>query len=361
MSQNRFWNLLAKKFSGEAMPEEVQELEKLLRNNPEWVFAAEQIEALWKLQAKEDDRYEAELAFELHLHKQNRNGLYFPELHSPAVVPSLVNPKKFSRFRVIALAVLGSVVLFMSGLTWNNLASKKEVLLKKGLSEVSTKPGSKSKLVLPDSTVVWLNAGSRLTYNEQFGVSNRNTTLTGEAFFDVKKSSVPFIILAGQVHIKVMGTSFNVKSYPNEKTTETTLIRGRVEITLDHRPGEKFILRPNEKLVVSNELEEVKQKQVEKKEPLVVLANLTHTGDNTIIETSWVDNKLVFQDESFIDVARKMERWYGVSIDIRDEKIAQYHLTGTFENETISQALSALQITAPFNFTFSQNKIFITQ
>src|SRR5436305_14439410 len=124
MSQNRFWNLLAKKLSGEAMPEEVEELEKLLRENPEWVFAAEQIEALWKLQAREEDLYEAELAFELHLHKQNRNGLSHPELETPAIPPSSKKSNRFSRISVMGLAILGSVILFVAGLFWNNLVHK---------------------------------------------------------------------------------------------------------------------------------------------------------------------------------------------------------------------------------------------
>src|SRR5439155_11477239 len=132
---------------------------KLLRENPEWVFAAEQIEALWKLRAREEDLYEAELAFELHLHKQNRNGLSLPELETPSTPPSSEKSSRFSRISVMGLAILGSVILFIAGLFWNNLVHKNEPLLKKGLSEVSTKPGSKSRLILPDSTVVWLNAG----------------------------------------------------------------------------------------------------------------------------------------------------------------------------------------------------------
>ena len=94
---------------------------------------------------------------------------------------------------------------------------------------------------------------------------------------------------------------------------------------------------------------------------IVVLSGLTHSkNDNTIIETSWVQNKLVFQDESFAEIVKKLERWYDVRIEIRDEKLGQLRMTGTFENETIRQALTALQIASPFNFNMNQSMIDIT-
>lgn len=367
MTENRFWNLLAKKLSGEALPGEITELEEMMKLHPEWVYAAEHMEDLWKLPVREDI-YDSEVAFELHLERHHKNGLNFPELQTPAAIEELTaedtrprRKKWLAALTVVLILMVAGAFAWPFGHTDKNAASDK-----KGFSEVSTRLGSKSRLVLPDSTVVWLNAGSKLTYSEQFGVTNRNTTLEGEAFFDVKHSNIPFIIHAHTIQIKVMGTAFNVKSYPNEKTTETSLIRGRVEITLDRRPGEKFILKPNEKLVVANEMEESHTEtaaaQPQKKEPIVVLSGLTHSrDDNTIIETSWVDNRLVFQDESFDDIIRKLERWYDVRIELRGEKLAQVRMTGTFENETVKQALTALQIASPFSFSMGpDNTIIIT-
>jgi ferric-dicitrate binding protein FerR (iron transport regulator) len=369
MTENRFWNLLAKKLSGEALPNELAELEQLMKLHPEWVYAAEHIESLWKLKAREDI-YDSEVAFELHLENNQRNGLHFPELDTPATITELTQEPQRPKKRWITVSAVLLLLLLGGAFFWYGSAGKRDADMdKKGFSEVTTRLGSKTKLLLPDSTVVWLNAGSKLTYGEQFGVNNRNTTLVGEAFFDVRKSSIPFIIHAHSVQIKVMGTAFNVKSYANEKTTETSLIRGRVEITLDKRPGEKFILKPNEKLVVANEMEDQKPEALaqipeplqQRKEPMVVLSGLTRSkDDNTIIETSWVENKLIFQDESFADIIRKLERWYDVHIDIRNEKLAQVRMTGTFENETVKQALTALQIASPFNFSISQKNITIT-
>ncbi len=115
----------------------------------------------------------------------------------------------------------------------------------------------------------------------------------------------PFIIHTTKIDIKVLGTRFDVKSYPSDKTTEATLIRGSIEVSFKDRPTEKIILKPNEKIVVANTSTETvaaTAKPVSKPtdEPIVSLRGLTHeekTG--AILETAWVDNKLIFRDESF--------------------------------------------------------------
>jgi ferric-dicitrate binding protein FerR (iron transport regulator) len=358
MSQNRYWNLLAKKLSGEALPEELHELEALMRDNPEWIYPAEHVQGIFGLRIPEKDNYDAELAFEMHLSRMKEAGQELPQLEMQEAMPA---PQKRSKGILYFSGTALIVLLLISWLWRNGASSQKNLPEPKKFSEVSTRPGSRTRLVLPDSSVVWLNAGSRLTYNEGFGNSNRITSLSGEAFFDVKKDRMPFIIHAGRVQIKVLGTAFNVKSYPSEKTTETSLIRGRVEITMDQRPGEKFILKPNEKLVVANETPGKKDQPEKEQEPIVVLRALTHAKDNSIIETSWVENKLVFQDESFYDLAKRMERWYGVSIRFDNDRLAAERLSGTFTTETVQQAMEELQLAIPFQFSIHANEILITQ
>jgi len=351
MNQNHFWNLLAKKLSGEASADEMAELESLVKAHPELTFPAQHIADLWTLNDGEKNG-EAEEAFQQHLQK-----LQTHEGNAAAQQKQRKRPKRLSWIMVSVTGVL----LIAFGWFAFNIGQPKTTKPLAQKAEIYTRQGARTKLVLPDSSVVWLNAGSKLTYEPDFGSSNRNTTLTGEAFFDVKKSSLPFLIHANGVHIKVLGTAFNVKSYPNEQTTETSLIRGRVEITLDKRPGESIILKPNEKLIVSNRLPEGKKKE-QNVQPIVVLKELTRVNDSLLAETSWVENKLVFHDESLEEVARKMERWYNVVIEIKDEKLAQLHVGGgPFENESIEQALNALQIAFSFSFTEKGKYITITR
>lgn len=360
MSQNRFLYLLAKKIAGEALPEELLELDSLIKHNPDWAYQAEHI-LQFSTFKNVNDKQDAELAFEKHLSRMKEAGVDFPQPEASQTdfqVRHRSKPRKLFAYSASIAAVL---IFLAAGLAWLNSGEKKiQPVQEKNFSEVSSPIGSRTKLVLPDSTVVWLNAGSKLTYNEQFGSTNRNTTLIGEAFFDVKHSSVPFTIHANKLQIRVLGTAFNVRAYPDEKTTETSLIRGHVEIRLDKKPDRPFYLEPNEKLIVANEPDEIRTR-VQNKDPLVVYKGLTRTVDSTIVETSWVRNELIFQDEDFREVAMKMEKWYGVAIEFKDEKIAGERLSGTFTSESIQEALIALQLTTKFHYTIKGNLITITQ
>ena len=101
--------------------------------------------------------------------------------------------------------------------------------------------------------MAWLNADSKLTYDENFRGDYREVSLEGEAFFDVVKDKTrPFIIHTKTLDIRVLGTAFNVSAYESEKNTETALFRGSVEVTLHNNPEKKIVLKPNEKLMVNN-------------------------------------------------------------------------------------------------------------
>lgn len=360
MSQSLFWNLFAKKLNGEASPDELLMLDNLVRENPGLVYQAEQIEHVWNKKACTDP-YESELAFELLLNHLKEKGIDLQNPESTLIRQPVSSISiKRSRLRKWMVPAVLSIFLLITALVWKE-STQSSPRGQKNYGEISTRPGSKTKLVLPDSTVVWLNAGSKLTYGEDFGISNRNTTLVGEAFFDVKRNSVPFIIHAGAVQIRVLGTAFNVKAYPNERTTETSVLRGKVEVTLNKRPDEPFVLRPDEKLIVSNAAEKRKAVVSEKKEPIAVLGSITRSDDSTILETSWVQNKLIFNDESFADVAKKMERWYDVKITFKDEEVANYHLHGSFTTETIHEALDALRIGSRFSYKIEGQNITIAK
>lgn len=141
-------------------------------------------------------------------------------------------------------------------------------------------------------------------------------------------------------------------------------------MTLKNRPSEKIYLKPNEKLTLLNDNivtpaiinSKSARNLVEVPEAMVTIGHLTHLNiDSTIVETSWVENKLEFRSEAFEDVASKMEKWYGVNINIADEDLKKEHLTGSFETETVEQALLALQYTTKFRFTINKNAITITK
>ncbi|MGZ3922291.1 MAG: FecR family protein [Flavisolibacter sp.] len=315
---------------------------------------ATRIRHIWQKKAA-NFKEESEIAFERHLERMMAADIELPLQHDRSYHSRRTVSKRATSFLLIVTVLVGAIVSLS-----RRDAFRKPLYpgTRNTHSEISSPLGSKTKLVLPDGTRVWLNAGSKLTYNEQFGITNRSTSLTGEAFFDVIKNATPFTIRANKIQIKVLGTAFNVKAYPDEKTTETSLLRGKVEVTLDRRPGETVILKPNEKLIVSNE-EVTKMAGVQKRRPMVIIGELTHVNDTTIVETSWVHNELIFQDEAFIEVARQMERWYGVNIEFNDQKLAKERLSGTFTTETIQDALNALQYSTRFHYSVKGNLVTI--
>lgn len=364
MTADRFWDLLSKKISSEATDAEQKELDTMLLNHPDLRHTAEALSIFENQVIPFDENHEAEEAFEKHIEKiRNTDGDFheqYPNYNSET------HPKKGSKkwwLPVLAFAAVTiSVFIFK-----NNLIFDKAVPVSKIQSQVTTKPGSKTQIKLPDGSVVWLNASSNLTYGEDFGKKFREVNLTGEAFFDVAKDAAhPFIIHTAIVDVKVLGTAFNVRSYPNDANTETSVLRGKVEVTVKNRENTRYYLKPNEKVIVANSVltaaRSVERKQQDIK-PIVSIQPLTYYRvDSSIIETSWVENKLVFQEnETFREVALKMERWYGVHISFADDRVAEYRMYGSFTNETIKQALDALKIGFNFNYRINKDEIIITK
>jgi ferric-dicitrate binding protein FerR (iron transport regulator) len=281
-------------------------------------------------------------------------------------MPFLLHGSRKIRMRKLIIAASILIVLTAGLFLYlNNPTPVEQVQDDAVLATVTTKFGSRSNMQLPDGSKVWLNSGSTITYDKQFGKTIREVTLSGEAFFDVVKNpEKPFIIHTQSMDIKVLGTQFNVKSYANDKLSEASLIQGSLEVSLKRR-SEKILLKPNEKIVVMNE-RMVKDTTlvIEKSNPsesIIAVQKLHYTRtDSSVVETSWVDNKLSFQDESFEDIAIRMERWYGTRIRFQDPEIKSWRFTGTFTNETIGQALEALQFTASFHYSTYDNTIVIT-
>ncbi|TDX00865.1 FecR family protein [Dinghuibacter silviterrae] len=221
---------------------------------------------------------------------------------------------------------------------------------------------SKTRITLPDGTFVVLNKNSQISYNRDFGVRQREITLTGEAYFDVARNeSVPLVVKAGPVHITVLGTAFNVRAYAADSTIETSLIRGSIEVSSSGDPGRTILMRPYEKIVFSKAPAANTRKA--KEEPSFVMLDRIkpNTADSSINEIVWTQDRLVFQKEPFQSVAWKMERWYGVKINFSDTGSRNLLITGSLEKENLAEALNALQQLSPFDYTVDRGVVTISK
>jgi transmembrane sensor len=366
MNDSRLWALLARKYNNEISEEELAELELLLKQQDVFQFN-ELLSDLHKLPLEKittaEDALKSREAIRLSLataHIDNTE-------HATQDDHSFVETVRASRSPKILYAVSGvaAACFIVFFLFWHSNQAVKQVTQPVAVSEVVTNGGSKSTVHLPDGSLVILNTGSKLVYNKDFGVEGREIYLTGEAFFDIAHNEkIPLTVHAGNVDIKVKGTAFNVKAYSEDSIVEAALIRGSIEVFSNNDPERKILLRPNEKILIgksstiTSSEKDVKHSSI--KEEIFSLGKIKpNPSDSSISEIAWIENKLAFYKEPFESLAKKMERWYNVSIHFTDDRLEKLTFTGSFEKEDIVQALDALRQSTPFQYTIENRKVII--
>ena len=159
----------------------------------------------------------------------------------------------------------------------------------------------------------------------------------------------------------MLGTAFNVKAYDVESHSETSLIHGSIEVTLNDRVSDPILLQPHEKLIIQNNISVQNKinipignnlKQTAVKGTQYSLTNLTYSPsiDSAAVETLWLKNKLVFTNEDFESIAADMERWYGIKIVFDHKELKSFRFTANFTNETPLEVFESLRITENFHF-----------
>ncbi|AUP77419.1 FecR family protein [Flavivirga eckloniae] len=198
--------------------------------------------------------------------------------------------------------------------------------------EVSAPLGSRVQFTLPDSSMGWLNSGSKIKYPAKFG-KTRDVELTGEAWFDVKKNaSKPFNVYASNVNISVLGTQFNVSAYQNEKV-DVVLETGKVKLK-QLNTSEELEMDPQDRVVINTEDNSVDKTKLEE----------------AYKYSSWKEGKLIFRNDPINEVAKRLSRWYNVSVDIENKNDKDLRLRATFVDEDIEEVLRLLKMSFPIDY-----------
>lgn len=381
MKEELFWILLSKKLTGEASEAELLHLTELIENNASLASISENLVELWDTTPEKGvSNQVAQDAFLTHIVRLKAIDPSFQATdestkeESPFEIPHyrlqmlFSKPKKLAAysFSLLAIVFIGFQVYF------NNFTKVAPVDLN-NLNELTINPGSKSKITLPDGSLVWVNSGSKLSYASNFAGKFREVYLNGEAYFEVTKNpSKPFIVHTSGIDIKVLGTEFNVKAFEVEPTIEATLIKGSIEVSKkDDVHGASVMLKPHEKLVYKKLLEKnyyaksnlnkevIKAQPADLKSLIIIKPINQHIPDSDIVETAWLKNKFVFEDESLDNLALRMERWYNIKIYIQDQELRGYRVSGSFVDETAEQALNELKLLIPFNYKIKNNEFII--
>ncbi|SNY99372.1 FecR family protein [Flagellimonas pacifica] len=214
------------------------------------------------------------------------------------------------------------------------------------LVHVSTTIGEKKNIILPDGTQVTLNANSQLEYPEIFNDSLREISLNGEAYFKViRNEHKPLLVNTNSpIKIRVLGTVFNIKSYPEEKHVRTTLVSGKVEVIKQNDNGEVLVLQPSEQATYHKESEQINVETVQ--------------SENVI---SWKQDRLIFDDTPLSQVILDLERKFKVKFKVDSPELLDYKYTGTFSTIALEDVLKLLSISSPINYRLADNIITLTK
>ncbi len=268
---------------------------------------------------------------------------------------------------VLLLALITSSIFYMR---------MKQDLLSQQWHSITTPLGAKTIITLPDGSTIWLNAGSSLKYSNEFGRKNREVHLSGEAFFDVfHDPSLLFQVLTSELTIKSYGTTFNVKSYPDEGTIETTLIEGSIGITRSSTGSAKkdeVLLEPNQRVVYYRKTQAIETEQAESKIELTPSPSMPEPREHKTTYliskgidarefTSWKDGTIFISSETLADLAVKLERKYNVKIYFESEALKNLRFTGSLENETVEQVIHAIGISAQIDYEIEDRDIWFKE
>ncbi|HPE57649.1 MAG: DUF4974 domain-containing protein [Bacteroidales bacterium] len=210
-------------------------------------------------------------------------------------------------------------------------------------TEVTAPYGTVKNLILPDQSIVFLNAGSKIRYPKNFQGDTREVELCGEAWFDVHHNeTLPFIVHTAETDITVLGTAFNVNAYPGDALHQISLERGKIQISGDRL--QKQILLPEQSWLLLRD----------KNTARVFKTN------NIATYSAWRSGKIIFRNTSFEAMTRQLERSHNIRFTIRKDALKQCHYTGEFSmQDDIEKILKIISMTAPFEYIIQDKEIII--
>jgi ferric-dicitrate binding protein FerR (iron transport regulator) len=364
MEEPEIWNLIAKKMAGEATEEELAELDAVFKTNPDIEYAFSVINAITSpsLQEQTFSREEDKL-LEKKLSEIDKT-LSSTE-PGKKTTPGVIRLRKVFWVAASLLLIVGSTSLYYFFRKSYDTKKIAAVVPKNSKAFVADSP---TTITLQDGTKVWLNSGSTLNCAPDFGNKFRVVKLSGEAYFEVTHNAEkPFIVEAGSfMKVKVLGTTFNVKAYPDDPYIEASLITGKITINLDNQNRSPIILKPHEKatfwLKDSSQSETaIQPKKIKVPVTWHINSIKPNPVDQHISELSWMRGELAFNDIPFAELAYDLERAYHIMIEFEDEQLKDYHLTGVFKGENLNEVLQALQVTTPFKYEITGQKVSIYQ
>jgi transmembrane sensor len=356
MKVDRILELLAKQMGNAASEGDLAELEYLLKQYPNHQHLVSILKSIQSKKLKQPAQNEELIVKEGWEKLQQKIKEISFSQEAPVKEKATIVRSLFAKTQLKWAAVCIGLILLAS-LVYSKLLKLPHSNTIATMQEI-VPHGKPEMKALPDGSIVWINAGTKISYKAE--QNTRDVFLEGEAYFKVKHDAeYPFVVHAGNIEVKALGTEFNVFAYPGEGYVETTLIKGKVQVTMEEKPDQKIILTPNEKLTITNKHIFSRDTAVRKEISYEVKPVETLSALNEVSEIAWMQDKLAFENESFSNLAKRMERRYNVHIIFYDESLKKETLSGIFENETIKKALRVLRMTTPFQYRIKEDSVFL--
>jgi len=235
---------------------------------------------------------------------------------------------------IVLLVSLSSIMFYLGRRDTQNLVSELKY------TSVVADKGQISKVILPDSSIVWINSGTTLTYDNNFSQNNRNLSLKGQAFFQVRKNKhLPLIVTSGDLQVKVLGTQFDVKAYPEDEEIKVTLESGEVELLNSKDKSFVYKMTPGQMASYDNQSNKVEIKTV-------VSQNYS----------SWKNGELIFIDTPMAEVIKSLQRKFDIEIEVGHASVYRSVFNANFKNESMKEILDYIQFSCHVNYTIKSEK-----
>ena len=246
------------------------------------------------------------------------------------------NARQFLPYAAM-LAVVLACAWYISSIHKTEVSSPETAITT--CTTVITENGQRSRVVLPDRSIVWLNSGTVLSYPNNFSGQNRKVNLQGQAFFQVAHNgNQPFLVQAHGLVVTVLGTRFDVNAFPETGEIAIVLESGKVELTHREFDSFRYTMNPGELAAYNLTGNSVKVSKT-----------------NVSVYSSWKDGKLIFRNSSMKDVIEKLRRWYNVNIEVTDPEVYNSIFTGTIQNESYEEIFRLIEIACPVGCIINHN------
>lgn len=320
--------LIGKTISGNAIPEEIQELEK-------WKSTADEIRRQFeksKMTWEKGDNFISDTALQ-----QDKSKLETE--YNKYLSAKIKKILRQSFIYKIAAVLAFPVALALGWLLFGEL--EKPVQFAEQFYEISSPKGYVSKVKLPDGTEVWINTNSTIVYDAaSFNTNNREIQLKGEAYFEVASNQkIPFTVNTPHANVTVTGTAFNVNAYPTSRLFETVLVEGKITLQLKSGSKESLHVEPNQRVVFNSINKKLDIQQVEAE-----------------IFTAWRNGEIIFKDATLADLVKELERIYDIEFHMQPAILGQLRFRGMFTyNNNLIEALEKIKRTSKVDY-YIQNK-----